>query len=238
LRAHLAELIGTFALVFFGCGAIANQLSPTAIAIAFGLTIGVMIYALGHISGAHFNPAVSVGFAVGRHLPWPRVATYAGAQIAGALAGAAVLRVTLGPDANLGVTHPAGADLQAFVWEAILTFVLVLVITAVATDIRAVGQAAALAIGGTVTLDALVGGPISGASMNPARSVGPALIAGDLSGIWIYLVGPMLGAVVAAVAYRTLRGPAPAESIPSPASDPTGGPSAGQAGSFLATLDG
>ena len=132
-----------------------------------------MIYAFGHISGAHFNPAVSIAFGIGRHLPWSRVAAYASAQILGATVAAIALRATLGPDADLGVTQPAGSDLQSFAWEVVLTFFLMVVITAVATDIRAVGQAAALAIGGTVALGALVGGPISGASMNPARSIGP-----------------------------------------------------------------
>lgn len=207
MRAHLAEFIGTFALVFFGCGAIANGLPPTAVALAFGLVIAVMIYALGHVSGAHFNPAVSVGFAVGRHFPWSRVGTYAAVQVAGGVAGALALRLTIGTGADLGVTRPAGPELQALVWEAILTFFLTLVITAVATDIRAVGQAAALAIGGTVALGALVGGPISGASMNPARSLGPALVSGDLSGIWIYLAGPVMGAIAAAWLYRLLREP-------------------------------
>jgi len=205
LRAYLAEFIGTFALVFFGCGAIANGLPPTAVALAFGLVIAVMVYAFGHISGAHFNPAVSIGFAVGRHLPWPRVATYATAQIAGAIAGALLLRATIGSDADLGVTRPTGSDLQAFIWEVVLTFFLMLAITAVATDIRAVGQAGALAIGGTVALGALVGGPISGASMNPARSLGPAIVSGDLTGIWIYILAPSLGAILAALVYDVLR---------------------------------
>ncbi len=206
MRAHLAEFIGTFALVFFGCGAIANGLAPTAVALAFGLAIGVMVCALGHISGAHFNPAVSIGFAVGGHLGWPRAGTYAAAQIGGAIVAAVVLRLTLGPAAHLGVTQPAGSDLQAFAWESVLTFFLMLVITAVATDDRAIGNTAALAIGGTVALGALVGGPISGASMNPGRSVGPALVSGDLTGIWIYLLAPILGASTAALAYRFLRG--------------------------------
>jgi aquaporin NIP len=208
LRAHVAEFIGTFALVFFGCGAIAvGHLPADGVALAFGLVIAVMIYALGHVSGAHFNPAVSIGFALGRHFPWPRVATYAVAQVAGATAGALVLRATLGPGVPLGVTHPAGPDSQAVVWEAILTFVLMLVITAVATDVRAVGEAAALAIGGAVALGALVGGPVTGASMNPARSIGPALVAGDVGGLWIYVAGPVLGAAAAALLYRYLRGP-------------------------------
>jgi MIP family channel proteins len=211
VKAHLAEALGTFALVFFGCGAIAvgaetGQLGQPAVALAFGLVIAVMIYALGHISGAHFNPAVSVGFAVGRHFPWSRVATYSVAQVAGATLGALALRVTLGADADLGVTQPSGSELQALAWEALLTFFLMLVITAVATDTRAVGEAAALAIGGTVALGALVGGPISGASMNPARSIGPALVSGELDAPWIYLVGPAIGAIAAALVYRFLRG--------------------------------
>jgi len=207
VRAHVAEFIGTFALVFFGCGAVAvGQLPPVGIALAFGLVIAVMIYALGHVSGAHFNPAVSIGFALGRHFPWPRVATYAVAQVAGAVSGALMLRVTLGASAPLGVTHPAGSDLQALAWEALLSFVLMLVITAVATDTRAVGEAAALAIGGAVTLGALVGGPVTGASMNPARSIGPALVSGDLGSLWVYLIGPIAGAAGAALVYRYLRG--------------------------------
>lgn len=207
MRAHVAEFTGTAALVFFGCGAIANGLEPTAVALAFGLVIAVMIYAFGHISGAHFNPAVSIGFAIGRHLPWRTAATYSVAQIAGAVAGALVLRLTLGASADLGVTRPSGSDGQAFVWEAVMSFVLVLVITAVATDTRAVGEAAAVAIGGTVALDALVGGPISGASMNPARSLGPALVSGDLGGIWIYIIAPAVGAIAAAAVYRAMRTP-------------------------------
>jgi len=207
LKAHLAEFIGTFALVFFGCGAIANGLPPTAVALAFGLTIGVMVYALGHVSGAHFNPAVSIGFAIGGHLPMGRALTYAVAQVTGAIAAALLLRLTLGPGVRLGVTQPSGSDLQAFVWESVLTFFLMLVITAVATDDRAVGNAAALAIGGMVALGALVGGSISGASMNPARSLGPALVSGDLSGIWIYVCAPILGSCLAALAYRAIRTP-------------------------------
>jgi MIP family channel proteins len=211
VKPHLAEALGTFALVFFGCGAIAvgaetGQLGHPAVALAFGLVIAVMIYALGHISGAHFNPAVSVGFAVGRHFPWSRVATYGLAQVSGAVLGALALRLTLGAEADLGVTQPSGSVLQSLAWEALLTFFLMLVITAVATDTRAVGEAAALAIGGTVALGALVGGPVSGASMNPARSMGPALVSGDFDALWLYLVGPVVGAVAAAIVYRYLRG--------------------------------
>lgn len=208
--ALVAEAIGTFTLVFAGCGAIAvGSVTPTGVAAAFGLAIMIMIYALGHFSGAHFNPAVTAAFAVGRHFPVARVLPYWVAQIAGALAGAALLQATLG-DVPLGVTHPAGSDIQALVWEVVLTFFLTLVIVAVATDTRAVGQAAAIAIGATVALGALVGGPISGASMNPARSLGPAVVSGDLSGLWIYLVAPPIGAVAAVAVYRYLR-PRPRE---------------------------
>jgi MIP family channel proteins len=210
LRAITAEFLGTFALVFFGCGAIANGLPPTSVALAFGLVIAVMIYAFGHVSGAHFNPAVSIAFGIGRHLPWSKVAAYASAQILGATIAAIALRATLGPDADLGVTQPAGSDIQSFAWEVVLTFFLMVVITAVATDIRAVGQAAALAIGGTVALGALVGGPISGASMNPARSIGPALVSGELHDLWIYIVAPVAGAAIGALAYQLVRGEHPA----------------------------
>jgi MIP family channel proteins len=207
VRAHLAEFIGTFALVFAGCGAIAvGQLSRTGIALTFGLVIAVMIYALGHVSGAHFNPAVSVGFAIGRHFPWRRVASYVVVQITGATTGALALRLTLGSTVPLGLTLPSGPDPQALAFEIVLTFFLMLVITAVSTDARAVGDAAAVAIGGAVALGALVGGPVSGASLNPARSLGPALVAGHLDSIWIYVAGPLLGAGAAAVAYRFMRG--------------------------------
>ena len=211
MRAHVGEFLGTFILVFAGCGAIAvdaqtGEIGHIGVALAFGMAVAIAVYALGHISGAHFNPAVSVGFALGRHFPWRRVATYSTAQVMGAVCAALFLRVSLGPDADLGVTTPSGTDLQSLVWEALLTFVLMLVITAVATDTRAVGEAAALAIGGAVFLGALVGGPISGASMNPARSLGPAIVSGDLTAIWLYLVGPVLGAAAAAVVYRYLRG--------------------------------
>jgi aquaporin NIP len=213
LRAFAAEFLGTAALVFFGCGAIANGLGPSAIALAFGLAIAVMVYALGHVSGAHFNPAVSIGFVVGRHMPARRAVGYVAAQVAGALLGAALLRVTLGPTVSLGVTQPTGSDAQSFVWEVVLTFTLMLVITAVATDTRAVGEAAALAIGAAVTLGSLVGGPVSGASMNPARSLGPAIVSGDLHSLWIYLVAPVVGAIIGVLTYRCVRGRAPETSV-------------------------
>ena len=210
-RALVAETIGTFALVFAGCGAImvdekTSALSHVGVAITFGLVIMVMIYAVGHVSGAHFNPAVTFSFALARHFPRRHVPLYWGAQLAGALIAAAILRGSLGNIAHVGATFPSGSEGQAFLWEAILSFFLMFVIMAVATDTRAVGEAAAIAIGGTVGLDAMFGGPITGASMNPARSLGPGIIAGDLHAIWVYLLAPILGAAVAALAYAFVRG--------------------------------
>jgi aquaporin NIP len=210
-QALAAEAIGTFALVFAGCGAImvnakTDALSHLGVAASFGLVIMVMIYAVGHISGAHFNPAVSLAFALTRHFPWPRLLAYWAAQITGAVAAAALLRSSLGDVANIGATVPSGSDGQAFLWEVVLTFFLMFVIMAVATDTRAVGEAAAIAIGGTVALDALFGGPISGASMNPARSLGPALIAPEFTALWVYLLAPLVGAAGGALAYQVVRG--------------------------------
>jgi MIP family channel proteins len=209
-RSLLAESIGTFALVFAGCGAImvdakTSALGHVGVAISFGLVIMVMIYAVGHISGAHFNPAVTFAFALSRHFPWPRVAFYWTAQLAGALTAALALRSSLGDIAHVGATLPSGSDAQAFLWEGVLTFFLMFVIMAVATDTRAVGEAAAIAIGGTVGLDAMFGGPITGASMNPARSLGPAIAAADYTAIWVYIAAPILGAAVAALIYQALR---------------------------------
>jgi aquaporin NIP len=210
VRALAAELIGTFALVFAGAGAImvddkTHQLGHVGVAIAFGLVIMVMIYAVGHVSGAHFNPAVSFAFALTRHFSWTRLLGYWIAQVAGALLAAAILRGSLGNRAHVGATLPAGSQAQAFLWEAVLTFFLMFVIMSVATDTRAVGEAAAIAVGGTVGLDAMFGGPVTGASMNPARSLGPALVSGDLHALWVYLVAPLVGAAVGAFAYQLLR---------------------------------
>jgi aquaporin NIP len=209
-RLFLAEAIGTFALVFAGCGAVmvdakTHQLGHVGVAITFGLVIMFGIYAVGHISGAHFNPAVTFGFALTRHFPWSRAVAYWAAQVVGAIAAAAILRGSLGNVAHLGVTLPSGSQGQSFLWELILTFFLMFVIMSVATDTRAVGEAAAIAIGGTVGLDAMFGGPVSGASMNPARSLGPALVSGDLHALWVYLAAPLVGAALGALAYQLIR---------------------------------
>jgi MIP family channel proteins len=210
VRALLAEAIGTFTLVFAGCGAIVvdaktGALGHLGVALTFGLVIMAMIYALGHVSGAHFNPAVTFAFALSRHFPRSRALGYWTAQVLGALAAAAVVRASLGNHAHDGATLPSGSQGQSFLWEILLSFILMFVIMAVATDTRAVGEAAAIAVGGTVGLDALFGGPVSGASMNPARSLAPALVSGDLHALWLYLVAPPVGAAAAALTYRYLR---------------------------------
>jgi aquaporin NIP len=213
-RAVLAEMLGTFALVFAGTGAIvSNQLSNGAlghmgIALTFGMVIMVMIYATGHISGAHFNPAVTIAFAIVRHFPLRLVLPYIAGQAAGAIAGSLAVKLLVGSAANIGTTHPSNGLWAGVALEGVLTAILMSVIMAVATDTRAVGQAAAIAIGGTVGLEALFAGPITGASMNPARSLGPALVAGDLVDLWIYLVGPVIGAAAGAILYQYIRGPA------------------------------
>jgi MIP family channel proteins len=210
-RALVAEAIGTFALVFAGCGAVmvdakTHALGHVGVALTFGLVIMVMIYAVGHVSGAHFNGAVTFAFALTRHFPWPRAVGYWTAQLLGAIAAAALLRASLGDVAHVGATLPSGSQGQSFLWELVLSAFLMFVILAVATDTRAVGEAAAIAIGGTIGLDAMFGGPISGASMNPIRSIGPALVSGDLHALWLYIVAPIVGTSLGGLAYQFVRG--------------------------------
>ncbi|MHB8470388.1 MAG: aquaporin [Gaiellaceae bacterium] len=211
MRALAAEAIGTFALVFAGAGAVmvdakTHQLGHVGVAITFGLVIMVMIYAVGHVSGAHFNAAVTFAFALTRHFPWRRALGYWVAQLCGALAAAALLRTSLGRIAHVGATLPSGSQGQSFLWELVMSAFLMFVILAVATDTRAVGEAAAIAIGATIGLDAMFGGPISGASMNPMRSLGPALVSGDLHALWLYIVAPLAGASAGGLAYQLVRG--------------------------------
>jgi MIP family channel proteins len=234
LRRATAELIGVYALVTAGCGAImvdslTGSLTHVGVALVFGLVITVMIAATGHLSGAHFNPAVTIAFAVTRHFPWRETPLYIAGQLTGALAGAWTLQLLFGPVAKLGSTLPAGSALQSFGLEILLTAVLMYVIIAVATDTRAVGELAALAIGFTVALDALWGGPISGASMNPARSLGPALISGTWSDQWLYVAGPLIGALLGALLYQFSRVPA-TTSATTPAPTNTNSPATVQAG--------
>jgi len=208
-----AEALAAFALVFAGCGAVitnaeyAGALGQVGVALTFGLVIMVMVYATGHLSGAHINPAVTVAFTLTRHFPAREAAAYVGAQAAGATAGAlALLAVWPDQPAALGATLPSVGTGSALVYEFVLTAILMFVIMAVATDTRAVGTGAAIAIGGAVGLDALFGGPVSGASMNPARSLGPALAAAEYADLWIYFVAPVAGAVAGAFAYQLVRG--------------------------------
>lgn len=206
-----AEFIGTFALVFAGCGAVMvterfpGALNPNMISVVFGLVVAAMIYSVGHISGAHFNPAVTLAFAIGRHFPGRQVAPYWAAQFSGGMVAIALLTLLLPKGTTFGATIPNIPIFQALGWETVLSFILMIVIVSVATDSRAVGKMAGAAIGSTVTVVAIVGGPVTGASMNPARSLAPALFQTNLSELWIYIVGPMIGAALATLSYNFIR---------------------------------
>jgi len=223
-RSLAAEALGTLALVLAGTGAIVadarsgGAIGPVGVSLTFGLVVMAMVCATGHISGAHLNPAVTLGFALARQFPAHRVGPYWAAQAAGALLGSLLVASLIGDAASLGATRPAVGLERALLLEGALTFLLMFVIMAVATDTRAASQTAALAIGGTIALEALFAGPLTGASMNPARSLAPALVSGDLADLWVYFVGPGLGAPLGALAYRWV-GAQPAR----PASNPEGG---------------
>lgn len=219
MRCCAAELLGTFALVFFGCGSIAlvgkngGVAGHLGVNVVFGATVAAMIYTLGHISCAHFNPAVTLGFVVARRFPVRLALPYIASQTMGAFAACCLLALLLPAHAaalmRFGATVSVVNTAQTIAIEAILTFFLMFVIIAVATDRRAAPTMAGAAIGITVMLCGIVGGPISGCSMNPARSLAPALFAGGsaLSSLWLYCVGPCLGAMLGAVAYEQLRAP-------------------------------
>jgi MIP family channel proteins len=206
-----AEGMGTFGLVFGGCGAIMvadripGSVPALAIPLAFALALGVMILSMGHLSGGHFNPAVTLGLTcIGQH-PRRELLPYVLAQVAGSIAAITVLALLLPAGTSYGATVPHVGPWQALGWEVVLTFALVFVVVSVATDNRAPGVLAGIAIGATLCVDALVGGPVTGASMNPARSIGPALWEGHLEVLWIYIVGPAAGGVAAALTYQRLR---------------------------------
>jgi aquaporin NIP len=212
-RRAAAEGLAAFALVFAGCGAVVanatyrGSLGTVGIALVFGLVIMAMVYATGHLSGAHINPAVTAAFTITRHFPVREAVAYIAAQCLGAVAGGLLLLAAwTDKPAHLGATVPSVGTGSALLYEAVLTAFLMFVIVAVATDTRAVGAGAAIAIGGTVGLDAMFGGPVTGASMNPARSLGPALAAGEWHQFWIYVVGPLVGASIGALAYQAVRG--------------------------------
>lgn len=220
-RRAFAEGLAVFVLVFAGCGAIVadaqydGALGTVGVALVFGLAIMVMVYAVGHLSGAHINPAVTVAFTLTRHFPPRDALAYIPAQLAGAVAAALLLRAAW-PDepGALGATVPSVDLATSLGYEVALTAFLMFVVMAVATDTRAVGATAAIAIGGTVALDALFGGPVTGASMNPARSFGPALAAREWQDFWIYIVGPLIGAAIGALAYQLVRGEHPTTALP------------------------
>lgn len=203
LRPLLAEALGTFALVFAGTGAIViNQVSGGAIthagvALVFGLVVMAMIYTFGDVSGAHLNPAVTFAFAAARRFAWKQVPGYVAAQLMGAMAASALLRLLFPADTTLGATLPAGSPMQSFTLEVVLTAMLMLTILSVSTGAKEKGITVAIAIGGVIALEAMFAGPVCGASMNPARSLAPALVSGHLEHLWIYLAAPMIGALIA-----------------------------------------
>lgn len=215
LRRCVAEFLGTFAIVFFGCGAIATLASHgvaghLAINAVFGLTVAFAIYALGHVSAAHFNPAVTVAFAAGRHFPWREVPGYIIAQVLGAVAASGLHAAFFADQArevSFGATLPALDLARTLAVEVVMTFFLMLVIVSVATDKRANPAIPGIAIGMTVAVCGLFAGPLTGSSLNPARSLAPSLFAGGtaLSTVWVYLVGPVIGACLAAWTYAYVR---------------------------------
>jgi aquaporin Z len=211
MRKLAAEFIGTFALVFAGTGAIVindasgGTVSHVGIALTFGLVVLAMIYALGDVSGAHLNPAVTLGFLAARRFEMRWLGAYLASQCAGALVASFVLRLLFPSHPTLGATLPAGTAMQSFVLEAILTFLLMFVILSVSTGPKEKGIMAGIAVGAVIALEALFAGPISGASMNPARSLAPAIVALRLDFLWLYLTAPILGAVASVAACRCVQ---------------------------------
>lgn len=206
---YIAEFTGTFALVFCGTGAIiinehtGGQVGNVGIAMSFGLIVMAMIYSFGESSGAHFNPAVSIGFWAAKLFPTKELLPYITSQIAGAFLASFILQYLFPENINLGATLPAGSDAQSFILEVILTFFLMLVILSTAHGSKEVGIMAGLAIGSVVLLEAAFAGPITGASMNPARSISPAVVTGNIHQLWIYIAAPILGAILGMLVWKT-----------------------------------
>jgi aquaporin Z len=206
-----AEFLGTFALVFAGTGAMVvnvvhgGVVTHVGISMVWGLVVMAMIYALGDVSGAHFNPAVTIGFWLSRSFPAGRIVPYIASQLVGAIGASGMLRLMFGLAGDLGITQPHGPVMQSFGMELILTFFLMLVILSVARGSKEQGLMAGIAIGATIGLEAMLGGPVCNASMNPARSIGPALVAGNFNALWLFIIAPILGAALAVPAWRACR---------------------------------
>jgi aquaporin Z len=209
----LAEFVGTFALVFAGTGAIVidgvsgGQVTHVGVALTFGLIVTALIYALGDVSGAHLNPAVTIAFVAARRFPAQAAPAYVIAQCTGATLASLSLRVLFPAHPTLGATLPAGDAAQSFALELVMTWLLMLVILCVSHGAKERGVVAGIAVGAIVGLEALFGGPISGASMNPARSLGPALVSGENRALWIYIAAPVIGALTAIPMCRLIRAP-------------------------------
>ncbi|RZW49920.1 MAG: MIP family channel protein [Flavobacteriaceae bacterium] len=210
-KTSFAEFIGTFLLVFFGTGAIVVDdvyngiVGHLGISVAFGLVVLIVIYAIGEISGAHLNPAVSIGFFAAKRMPFNKTAWYIIAQILGAVLASVALKGLFPESMTLGETMPSGSIMQTMITEIILTFTLMFVIINVATGSKEQGITAGLAIGFTVLICALVGGPISGASMNPARSIGPAMVSFEIHHLWIYILAPIVGAILGVLVWKLIK---------------------------------
>ncbi|WP_436717862.1 MIP/aquaporin family protein [Roseiconus lacunae] len=203
MKKYIAEFVGTFILIFVGTGSVIvnsvtdGDVSLVGIAMAWGLVVSAMIYAIGDLSGAHINPAVTIAFWVGKRFEGRKVVPYIVAQCAGAIAASLLLRFLYPDQESLGATLPDGTVMQSFVLEIMLTLMLMFVVLNVTVGAKEKGITAGLAIGGVISFEVLCGGPISGASMNPARSLAPALVGGQMQHLWVYLVAPVIGSVAA-----------------------------------------
>lgn len=211
MKKYTAEFIGTFALMFCGTGAMTinevmnGVVTHIGVAITFGLIVMAMIYTLGEVSGAHLNPAVTIAFAVNKNFAWKEVVPYIISQAAGAFAASFILKILFPASIFLGASLPSGTAIQSFIFEIILSFFLMLVILQVATGSKEQGMFAGLAVGSVVLLEAMFAGPVCGASMNPIRSLAPAVVSRHLEHLWVYLTAPFLGALMAVIIYQIIK---------------------------------